>query len=139
MAGLDLAAAAQHIYTKLKAQSALSALTVVEGVASSSTAYPYVRFEYMDGVGRLVMGLGAVYVMGKPQYTVQVIAKDQPYSALDAYVQAIYTALHNTSSTNAKGEVFGSVVLEPIQYDEPDEGNIYRHAGWTVQVYTRSA
>lgn len=139
MAGLDLAAAAGHIYTQLAATPALAGLTIVEGVAPASVACPYIRFEYLSGVGRLVLGTGATYIMGKPQYTVRVIAKDQPYSALDSYVQGIYTALHNTRSSSASGEVFGSVVLEPLQYDEIDEGMIYRHAGWTVQVYTRSA
>ena len=139
MAGLDLAAAAGHIYTQLAATPALAGLTIVEGVAPASVACPYIRFEYLSGVGRLVLGTGATYIMGKPQYTVRVIAKDQPYSALDSYVQGIYTALHNTRSSSASGEVFGSVVLEPLQYDEIDERMIYRHAGWTVQVYTRSA
>ena len=94
MAGLDLAAAAGHIYTQLAATPALAGLTIVEGVAPASVACPYIRFEYLSGVGRLVLGTGATYIMGKPQYTVRVIAKDQPYSALDSYVQGIYTALH---------------------------------------------
>lgn len=139
MAGLDLAVADQHIYTKLRAQVALTGLDIVDSLERPTTPDLYIRFEYLDGVGRLVRGTGSIYIMGKPQYTVRVIAKELPFSALDSYVQAIYNALDNTSSTNDDGEVFGTVVLEPIKYPETDEGMIYRHAGWTVQVYTRSA
>lgn len=139
MAGLDLAVARQHIYNHLTAATALTGLSIVEGLADSETTYPFVQFELLSGVGQLVNGVGATYILGRPRYTVKVVAQDTPFSALDGYVAAIYMALHNTSGTVSSGQALGSLCWTPISYSEAGDGGVmYRHYGYEVEVYTRS-
>lgn len=137
--GLDLGVTAQHLYAKLTGASGLAGLTVYEGLAPDDAADVFVSFEYLAEDRPLTMGTGASYIFSRPRYKVVATGKDKPYSLLRGYAQAIYLALHNTSSSLAGGTC-SSIVNSPFQQEDPEEGGVvYRHAGWIVEAYTRSA
>ena len=137
--GLDLGVSAQHLYAKLTGAAGLAGLSVYEGLAPDDAADVFVSFEYLPEDRPLTLGTGATYILSRPRYKVAAIGKDKPYSLLRGYAQAIYLALHNTSSTLAGGTC-SSIVSSPFQQEDPEEGGvIYRHAGWIIEAYTRSA
>lgn len=137
--GLDLGVTAQHLYAKLTAAAALSGLTVYEGIAPDDAADVFVSFEYLAEDRPLTMGTGAIYILSRPRYKVVTTGKDKPYSLLRTYAQGIYNALHNTSSALAGGTC-NTLASAPFQQEDPEEGGvIYRHAGWIIEAYTRSA
>ena len=137
--GLDLGVVAQHLYAKLTAAAGLTGLTVYEGIAPDTAAETFVTFEHLQEDRPVTMGTGATYIMSRPRYKVVAIGKDRPYSALRTYGQAIYAALHNTSSSLAAGTCT-TVAGSPFQQEDPEEGGvIYRHAGWIIECYTRSS
>lgn len=137
--GLDLGVTAQHLYAKLTAASGLSGLAVYEGLAPETAADVFVSFEYLAEDRPVTRGTGAIYIFSRPRYKVAATGKDTPYSALRVYAQAIYNALHNTSST-LSGGTCSTLAEAPFQQEDPEEGGVvYRHAGWIVEAYTRSA
>lgn len=137
--GLDLGVSAQHLYAKLTAAAGLTGLTVYEGIAPDNAADVFVTFEYFQEDRAVTMGTGAIYFMSRPRYKVVAIGKDRPFSALRTYGQAIYGALHNTSSSLASGTCT-TIAVSPFQQEDPEEGGvIYRHAGWIIECFTRSS
>ena len=136
--GGDLGVTRRHIYAKLTAASALSGLTVVEGIADDDAGDTFVSFEYLPEDRPMTMGTGATYIFTRPRYKVVVIGKNVPFSSLDAYAVGIYGALHNVSSSAADGTV-STLCVSPLQIEEPEDGGVrYRQAGWIVESYTRS-
>lgn len=137
--GLDLGVTAQHLYAKLTAASGLSGLSVYEGLAPDDAADVFVSFEYLAEDRPLTLGTGATYILSRPRYKVAVAGKDKPFSLLRTYAQAVYLALHNTSSS-LSGGTCSTIVNSPFQQEDPEEGGVvYRHAGWIIEAYTRSA
>ena len=136
--GGDLGVTRRHIYAKLIAASALSGLTVVEGIADDDIGDTFVSFEYLPEDRPMTMGTGATYLFTRPRYKAVVIGKNVPFSGLDAYAAGIYTALHNISSSAADGTVT-TLCVSPLQMEEPEDGGVrYRQAGWIIESYTRS-
>ena len=82
MSGGDLGVTRRHIYAKLTAASALSGLTVVEGIADDDAGDTFVSFEYLPEDRPMTMGTGATYIFTRPRYKVVVVGKNVPFSAL---------------------------------------------------------
>ena len=137
--GLDLGVCAQHLYAKLTGAAGLSGLTVYEGIAPDDAADTFVSFEYLQEDRPVTMATGAIYIFSRPRYKVVATGEGVDYATLRGYGQHIYTALHKVSSVLASGTIT-TVAVSPFQQEDPEEGGvIFRHAGWIVEAYARSA
>jgi hypothetical protein len=137
--GLDLGVCAQHLYTKLAAASGLTGLVIYEGIAPDDAADTFVSFEYLQEDRPVTMGTGATYIMSRPRYKVVATGEAASYATLRTYGQAIYNALHKVSSVLATGTIT-TVAVSPFQQEDPEEGGVvFRHAGWIIEAYARSA
>lgn len=136
--GFDLDVAARHIYAKLTAAGGLAGLSVYEGIAPDDAGDTFVAFEYLQEDRPVTMGTGATYIFSRPRYKVVATGRDVSYSDLRVYAQAIYGALHKTSSALVDGTI-STVAVSPFQQEDPEEGGvIFRHAGWIFEAFARS-
>lgn len=79
-------------------------------------------------------GPGIVMHIGR--WAVKAVGPDT-FEALEPIVKRVHELLHGASGVVSSGTVIGAVVDGRIRYTETVEGQIYRHLGLLVTVYSQ--
>lgn len=113
----------------------LVGMRVYVDIAPQTATYPLVIL-IPPPQDTTVRPAGPAIVMHVGQWAVKAVGPDT-FEALEAIVKRLHEILHSAGGSVSSGTVIGAVVEGRIRYTETVEGQIYRHLGLLLSVYSQ--
>lgn len=104
-------------------------------LAPASALYP-LGILIPPAMDMTVRPAGPGIVMHTGQWAVKALGPDS-FEALEPIVKRAHELLHGASGAVSSGTVIGAVVEGRIRYTETVEGQIYRHLGILLKVFSQ--
>ena len=126
------------LFSTLTEDSTMQALTGDRwyvDIAPQSAVYP-LGILIPPAMDTTVRPAGPGIVMHTGQWAVKAVGPDS-FEALEPIVKRAYELLHSASGAVSSGTVIGAVVEGRIRYTETAEGQIYRHLGILLKVFSQ--
>lgn len=138
--GLEVLAAAQHIYGKLAADSALTAVVstrIYHQEAPQGVSYPFVVFSFLSGIDYPVAGGGRLWT--NQLWLIEAVDKASSFGGnLRTAATRLDAALQATDSTVTDGVISACVREEAFSLAEVGPGGEqYRRMGGRYRIYAR--
>lgn len=126
------------LFAKITGDATLAPLVgtrVYVDIAPQSAAYPLIVL-IPPPQDTTVRPAGPGIVMHVGQWAVKAVGPDT-FEGLEAIVKRLHEILHSAGGSVSSGTVIGAVVEGRIRYTETVEGQIYRHLGLLLSVYSQ--
>lgn len=138
--GLEPSAAAQFIYGKLSADTALTAVVstrIYNQEAPQNATYPFVVFSFLSGIDYPIAGGGRLWT--NMLWLIEVVAKTSSFGGdLKTAAGRLDAALQATSGSVTDGAVSACVREEAFQLAEVGPGGEqYRRLGGRYRIFAR--
>jgi len=135
--GLESSAAAQFIYTKLAADSALTAIVgsrIYDQEAPQNATYPYVVFSFLSGVDLPVAGGGRLW--SNMLFLVEAVGHVSSFGGnLGTAAARIDAVLQASNGSVTDGTISACVREENFRMVEELAGEQYRRIGGRYRIY----
>lgn len=138
MSHSDVWTAIEHVYTLINVAGVTSILTggIYRGVPPPIAVVPYVTIRANPRQDLQVVN--GIRVWSEVVCDVVAVGKDLQWDALDRGAAAFDALLQATDGSTASGRVFSCVRIQPISFDEVDEGIQYVYVGGSYRITARA-